>query len=67
MFIILYAGQHVLGVGSTLKKLQNGINTRKLHGERNVFKEFFEIHFFFVLVHEFSLLHSVDEFLVVHD
>jgi len=67
IFIILYAGQHFLGVESTVQKLQNGINTRKLHRGRNVLKKFFEIHFFIILVHKFSLLHLVDEFLVVHD
>ncbi|CAF3617423.1 unnamed protein product [Rotaria sp. Silwood1] len=67
MFIILYAGQHFLGVESTVEKLQNHpearkelsaqftmvfnafvlmtlfneINSRKLHGERNVFKGMF--------------------------
>ncbi|UJR25661.1 hypothetical protein I4U23_007012 [Adineta vaga] len=73
MFVILYAGQHFLGVESTVEKIQhdphagkelseqftlvfnafvlmtlfNEINSRKLHGERNVFKGIFRNPFFY--------------------
>ena len=75
MFIILYTGQHFLGVDSTVQKIQekpetarepsqqftlvfnafvlmtlfNEINSRKLHGERNIFKGIFSNPFFYCI------------------
>jgi Ca2+ transporting ATPase len=75
MFVILYAGQHFLGVDSTVDKIQNDphagkelseqftlvfnafvlmtlfneINSRKLHGERNVFEGIFRNPFFYCI------------------
>lgn len=75
MFTILYAGEHFLGVESTVDAIQhdphaarelseqftlvfnsfvlmtlfNEINSRKLHGERNVFKGIFRNPFFYCI------------------